>query len=103
MSLKRWKFICRMRSHLQQTSLLILLQHALSHLSTLDHVGDLWRQHKRTAIVPLIKVRDDLRRLGGLVFVHEMAGLGEDGELVFPCCNPKLVHSALWLQIAGGR
>lgn len=92
-----------MRSHLQQASPLILLQHALSHLSALDHVGDLWWQHKRTAIVPLIKVRDDLRRLGGLVFVHEMAGLGEDGKLVFPYCNSKSVHSALYLRFAGGR
>jgi hypothetical protein len=69
-----------------------LPQHALPHLPTLDHVGHLWRQHKRTAIVPLKKVRDDLRRLGWLVFVHEVAGIREDGQLVFSCCNPKSVH-----------
>ena len=62
-------------------------QNALSTLSrfVLEHVADLGRQDERAAVVPTVEVGDDLGRLCGLIFVHEVAGFGKDSELVFAC------------------
>ena len=49
----------------------------------LEHVTYLGWQDERTAVVPAVEVGDDLSRLCGLVFVHEVAGFREDNELVF--------------------
>jgi hypothetical protein len=50
-----------------------------------EHVAHLGRQNEHAAVVPAIEVGDDLSRLCGLVFVHEVAGFREDNELVFAC------------------
>lgn len=65
--------------------ILALLQHPLpSHLPlVLNHISHFRRQHERTPVIPPVEVRHHLRRLGWLVFVYEMACVGEDGKLIF--------------------
>ena len=77
-----------MRSSLYSPSammIMVLLQYALAQLCALEHLAHLGRQHERAAVVPPVEVGGDLCRLGRLVFVNEVAGVGEDGELVLAC------------------
>ena len=47
--------------------------------------ADFWREHKGGTVVAAVKVDEKGGGFGGLVFLDEVAGVGEDLELVFSC------------------